>query len=49
MPDIAIQNGIVGLLEAQRKEEKAFEKATDVVSGICSILIAGALKEGANV
>lgn len=48
MPDIAIQNGIVGLLEAQRKEEKAFEKATDVVSGICSILIAGALKEGAK-
>lgn len=48
MPDIAIQNGIVGLLEAQRKEEKAFEKTTDVVSGICSILIAGALKEGAK-
>lgn len=48
MPDIAIQNGIVGLLEAQRKEERAFEKATDVVSGICSILIAGALKEGAK-
>lgn len=48
MPDIAIQNGIVGLLEAQRKEEKAFEKTTDVVGGICSILIAGALKEGAK-
>lgn len=48
MPDIAIQNGIVGLLEAQRKEEKAFEKTTDVISGICSILIAGALKEGAK-
>lgn len=48
MPDIAIQNGIVGLLEAQRKEEKAFEKTTDVVSGNCSILIAGALKEGAK-
>lgn len=48
MPDITIQNGIVGLLEAQREEEKAFEKATDVVSGICPILIAGALKEGAK-
>lgn len=48
MPDITIQNGIVGILEAQREEEKTFEKATDVVSGICPILIAGALKEGAK-
>lgn len=48
MPDITIQNGIVGLLEAQREEEKAFERATDVVRGICPILIAGALKEGAK-
>lgn len=48
MPDITIQNGIVGILEAQREEEKTFEKATDVVSGICPILIAGAIKEGAK-